>query len=131
MCIRDRVETIYQGLQKLNNAIRLQGDPEEARRVVLEKQLGDVLVQVAHIEERLETKGLAQELAEAASFAPLGDENLRTIRMSLAKSLAMVVASECNLTNNPQATLELIGGEVTRLLSKRAVEALQEGADRG
>lgn len=126
-----KVEPIYQGLQKVNNAIRLQGDPEEARRGVLEKQLGDVLVQVGHLEERLETKGLAQELAEAASFAPLGDENLRTIRMSLAKSLAMVVASECNLTNNPQATLELIGGEVTRLLSKRAVEALQEGADRG
>lgn len=126
-----KVDPIYQGLQKVNNAIRLQGDPEEARRVVLEKQLGDVLVQVGHLEERLETKGLAQELGEAASFVPLGDENLRTIRMSLAKSLAMVIAAECNLTNNPQVTLELLGGEVTRLLSKKAVEALKEGADRG
>jgi len=121
-----KVEPVYQGLQKVANAIRLQDDPEEARRVVLEKQLGDTMVQVAHLEERLEVKGLAAELGEASQFAPLGDENLRTIRMSLTKCLAMIVAVECKLTNRPEATLDQVGSEVMRLLSKKAIAHLEE-----
>lgn len=120
-----KVDPVYTGLQKLANTIRLQGDPAEARRQVLEKQLGDTMVQLAHLEERLDVKGLADELGEASRITPLGDENLRTIRMSLTKSLAMIVAVECRMTNNPETTLNLIGAEVTRLLSKRSVELLE------
>lgn len=123
-----KVDPVYTGLQKLANTIRLQGDPAEARRQALEKQLGDTMVQLAHLEERLDAKGLADELGEASKTTPLGDENLRTIRMSLTKSLAMIVAVECRMTNNPEATLNLIGAEVTRLLSKRSIELLEREA---
>lgn len=121
-----KVDPIYTGLQKLANTIRLQSDPAEARRQALEKQLGDVMIQVAHLEERLETKGLADELGEASQATPLGDENLRTIRMSLTKSLAMVMATECKLTNDPEVTLNVLGAEVMRLLSKRVVEHVRD-----
>lgn len=124
-----KVDSAYTSLQKVANLVRLEGNPEEARREALELQLGDVMQQVARLEERLDTKGLAAELGEASTFAPLGDEYLRTIRMALTKCLAMVVAVECNLTNDPGATLNTIGGEATRLLSKVATDRVNVEAN--
>ena len=121
------VEPVWKALEKLKAQYRASEDTtnaEEARVAALEKQLDQSVKEVTLIEDRL-GKGLAAQLGEAARVAPLGTEMLRAIRVSLTKSLAEILVAECNLTNDPNATLNVVGGEATSLLAKHTAGLLQ------
>lgn len=121
------VEPVWKALEKLKAQYRASEDTtnaEEARVAALEKQLDQSVKEVTLIEDRL-SKGLAAQLGEAARVAPLGTEMLRAIRVSLTKSLAEILVAECNLTNDPNATLNVVGGEATSLLAKHTAGLLQ------
>ena len=125
------VEPVWKALEKLKVQYQASVDvtsAEEARVVALEKQLDQSVKEVTLLEDRL-GKGLAVQLGEAARVAPLGTEMLRAIRVSLAKSLAEILVAECKLTNDPQATLNVVGGEATTLLAKHTASLLQSIAE--
>ncbi|NLA65768.1 MAG: hypothetical protein GX862_07565 [Leucobacter sp.] len=117
------VEPVYKSLLKIGEAIRAKNDPETARIDALEAELDKLVTESTLLEKRL-SDGLDKKLGEAARLTPGGPEFLRGVRVALTKSLASIVAVECGLTNDPTVTLNLVGGEVTRLLSEQSISLL-------
>lgn len=88
-----------------------------------EAKLDRVLEDSSLLAERL-TGSLGEALETAARSNAAAREQLRGVRISLARSLATVVAIECRLENDPIAALRNIGSEVSRLLSHTSAQQL-------
>jgi len=119
-----RVDALHKNLLKIANVVRRETDPDAAYLADLEKDLGDTLTNVALLEQRLDERGLDERLSDAARSLPLGSENLRTIRMSLTKSLAIVIAAECLNAPTPTETLPTIVREVTQVLAAKSADKI-------
>lgn len=117
-----RVDALHKNLLKIANVVRRETDPDAAYLADIEKDLGDTLTNVALLEQRLDERGLDVRLSDAARSLPLGSENLRTIRMSLTKSLAIIIATECLNAPTPADSLPMIVREVTQVLSDKSAD---------
>lgn len=124
-----RVDALHKNLLKIANVVHRENDPDAAHLADLEKELGDTLTNVALLEQRLDERGLDARLRDAALSLPLGSENLRTIRMSLAKSLAIIIATESLTTSIPTDTLPMIIREVTQVLADKSADKIGQVLD--
>ena len=88
----------------------------QAQILANEAALERMLAETSLLAERL-SGSLAEQIYDAACRSRANQEMLRATRVSLAHSLAAVVAFECNLDRAPVQALRRIGTEVSQLLS--------------
>ncbi|MDI6022626.1 ParB N-terminal domain-containing protein [Leucobacter sp. UT-8R-CII-1-4] len=124
-----RVDALHKNLLKIASVVRREIDPGAAHLAYLENELGGTLTNVALLEQRLDERGLDKRLRDAARSLPLGAENLRTIRMSLAKSLAIIIAVECLNAPTPTEILPMVVREVTQALADKSADKVGQVID--
>ena len=89
-----------------------------------QQALERTLAECSLLAERFEGR-LTDQLRAAARQGNAEREMLRAIRVSLAYSLATVVALECDLELQPMLALRRVGAEVSQLLSKTSVQHIR------
>lgn len=111
------VESVYRALCHLQQRSQdVETNVEAARILANEAALERMLAETSLLAERL-SGSLAEQIYDAACRGQANREMLRATRVSLAHSLATVVAFECNLDGAPVQALRRVGTEVSQLLS--------------
>ena len=95
----------------------------DSQGALFEAKLDRVLEDSSLLAERLPGP-LGEALEAAARSNGAAREQLRGVRVSLARSLATIVSIECRLENDPVRALRSIGSEVGRLLSNTSAQQL-------
>lgn len=125
------VESVYRALRNLQQ--RTEGasvSTEMGRAHEDEIALERVLSETSLLAERL-SGPLATQVFSAAGKSRANREMLRAARVSLAHSLATVVALECNLEVQSAHALTRIGAEVSRLLSRTSRSQIDKRGSSG
>lgn len=111
------VESVYRALCNLQQRSQsVEANVDAAQILANEAALERMLAETSLLAERL-SGSLAEQIYDAACRSRANQEMLRATRVSLAHSLAAVVAFECNLDRAPVQALRRIGTEVSQLLS--------------
>lgn len=121
------VDSVYRALQhrlRTGDSMGKHDNGRHERERALQKTLERVLAETSMMAERL-AGPLAHDLGSAAALGDANREQLRAIRVSLARSLATVVSTECRLEQHPIPALRRLGAEVSRLLSATSVDQLR------
>lgn len=121
------VGSVYRALQHRLRTVDSKGkhnNGRSERERALQKALERMLAETSMMAERL-AGPLAHDLGAAAALGDANREQLRAIRVSLARSLATVVSTECRLEQHPLSALRRLGAEVSRLLSTTSVDQLR------
>lgn len=122
------VESVYRALQQhMSQGGDSQPSARDSARLqhqVAQQALEHVLRDTTLLDERL-SGSFARELERAARLNAANREQLRAIRVSLARSLATVVSAECRLKPQVFDELRVIGAEVSKLLSSTSVMQLR------
>ncbi len=112
------VEPVYRALRNLQRRTTdREGSALSERESADQSSVERVLFDTSLLADQLRGP-LSDRLVSAARANEANLEMLRATRVSLARSLALVVAAECRVESDPLRALARIGREVSRLLSR-------------
>lgn len=121
------IDSIYRSLRTLQQQADLgqlgQAGALRSRELLDERQLESTLAEVLRLADRFDGSG-TERLIAAARCSDANRQILRSMRHSLARSLATVVSAECRLEVDQRGALRSLGAEVSRLLSTTSVAQL-------